>query len=188
MIAGPSVARGYVLRPEMTAEKFIPCPYHLSFKKMYRTGDLVRWNKEGKIEFLGRIDSQVKLRGFRIEVSEIEFHLANFPGVMTGVVVLRSDDDRSPYLAAYIVCEAQLHAAFRESEFRSHLLANLPHYMIPSRFVAIKKIPRSATGKLNRNALPKPPVARMVSICPGNVVPPSSPMEVLLAFGRRTCP
>ena len=156
-IGGPSVTRGYVNRPELTKEKFVPCPFHDQYDRMYRTGDLCRWNAEGNIEFLGRIDSQVKLRGFRIEIGEIETNLATFPGVTTAVVALRSDEGGLPFLCAYLICEPELEVRFKESAFRDHLKGNLPSYMIPSRFCSVKGIPRSPAGKLDRNGFPPPP-------------------------------
>lgn len=155
-IGGPSVTRGYVNRPDLTREKFVHCPFHPEYDRMYRTGDLCRWNTDGNIEFLGRIDSQVKLRGFRIEIGEIETNLSTYPGVTTAVVVLRSDAGGMPFLCAYLICEPQLEREFSEVSFRSHLKASLPSYMIPSRFVAIKTIPRSPAGKLDRNGFPAP--------------------------------
>jgi non-ribosomal peptide synthetase-like protein len=180
LIAGPSVARGYVGRPDLTKEKFLPCTLHPTFKRMYRTGDLCRWNNEGKIEFLGRIDTQIKLRGFRIEVSEIEHHLATFPGVTTAVVVLRNDA-AAPYLAAYLICEPTLQENFSEAAFRNHLKNVLPPYMIPSRFAPIRTIPRSPTGKLDRGALPKPdPPKQTTEEASGPKVAPSTPTEYML--------
>lgn len=155
-IGGPSVTRGYVNRPELTREKFIHCPFHTDYTRMYRTGDLCRWNTDGKIEFLGRIDSQVKLRGFRIEIGEIETNLATFTGVTTAVVVLRNDAGGMPFLCAYLICEPELESQFSEAAFRKHLKASLPSYMIPTRFVPVKSIPRSPAGKLDRNGFPPP--------------------------------
>lgn len=160
---GPAVTRGYVNRDELTREKFLPCDYFAhtrethgeDFCRMYRTGDLVRWTVEGNIEFLGRIDSQVKLRGFRIEVSEIENVLAQYKGVTTAVVVLRNDNGM-PYLCAYIIGDEELMDNFRESLFREHLKRSLPTYMIPSRFVPIRVLPRSPAGKLDRKGFPEP--------------------------------
>lgn len=159
-IGGPSVTRGYVNRPELTREKFVHCPFHPTYQRMYRTGDLCRWNLDGNIEFLGRIDSQVKLRGFRIEIGEIETNLATFAGVTTAVVVLRNDAGGMPFLCAYLICEPQLEANFSEAALRNHLKSTLPSYMIPTRYVAIKTIPRSPAGKLDRNGFPAPPPPR----------------------------
>jgi non-ribosomal peptide synthetase component F len=158
-IAGPAVARGYVGERlvAMTEEKFVACPFHDRFKRMYRTGDLVRWSTEGKMLFLGRIDSQVKLRGFRIEVGEIETQLATFPGVTTAVVVLRTDAGGEPYLCAYVVCTEDLKAHFSESAMRRHLAQTLPKYMLPSRFAWVDAMPRTPAGKLNRKGFAPPP-------------------------------
>ena len=198
IVAGPSVARGYVNRPDLTEEKFVSCPFfpdlasrqgyreikarrqdtasataggdpmnpeadgdEYPHPRMYHTGDLTRWNHEGKVEFLGRIDTQVKLRGFRIEVGEIETHLASYPGVKTAIVHLRNDDG-NPYLCAYFLPHdgdsgAHLHSDFDEAKCRDFLKGKVPHYMVPSRFCVITVIPRSPAGKLDRKQLPPPP-------------------------------
>jgi amino acid adenylation domain-containing protein len=179
LIGGPSVTRGYVNRPELTKEKFIHCPFHPSYDRMYRTGDLCRWNTEGNIEFLGRIDSQVKLRGFRIEIGEIETNLSTFPGVTTAVVTLRNDGGM-PFLCAYMICEPALEQSFKEDDFRTHLKSNLPSYMIPSRFCKIRTIPRSPAGKLDRNGFPPPEPLKESAAAAVAKKAPSGALEELL--------
>jgi len=161
-MAGPGVTRGYVNRPELTEQKFIPCDAfpHMDathgndFRRMYRTGDLVRWTYDGQIEFLGRIDSQVKLRGFRIEVGEIENVLAQFPGVSTAVVILRNDHG-VPYLCAYVkFAPGTPHV--EERHLRTHLKASLPAYMVPARFVPIENLPRSPPASSTARRSPPP--------------------------------
>ena len=160
-IAGDGLARGYLFRPELTEEKFIPNPFSSIDKAqqsavrsplMYKTGDLARWLPDGNIEFLGRIDHQVKIRGFRIELGEIESQLMKHEGIKEAVVVARDDQGGSKYLCAYIVSEQELNV----QELREYLLKTLPDYMIPSYFVLLDRMPQTPNGKIDRKALPKP--------------------------------
>ncbi|MEZ4361971.1 MAG: amino acid adenylation domain-containing protein [Kofleriaceae bacterium] len=151
-IAGPQVARGYVRRPSLTAERFVPDPSSpVPGARMYRTGDLARFRPEGDgaIEFLGRRDHQIKLRGLRIELGEIEAALALHPSVREAVVVLR--DQR---LCAYVATDAPETPI--ADALRAHLRASLPEYMVPSSFTALAALPRGSSGKLDRQALPAP--------------------------------
>jgi non-ribosomal peptide synthetase-like protein len=164
LMAGPSVARGYMERPLLNAEKFIPCPYvpgdDPDFKRMYRTGDLTRWTPEGRVEFLGRIDSQVKLRGYRIELGEIETALGEYPGVTSAIVHVIKDMGHD-FLCGYIIRDAATKdVPFAEADFKNYLKKEtmLPAYMIPLRYVSIDKVPRSLAGKLDRRQLPLPEV------------------------------
>jgi amino acid adenylation domain-containing protein len=156
-IGGNGVVRGYWQRPELTAERFLPDPF-LPGNRMYRTGDIARFLPDGNLEFLGRADFQVKLRGFRIEIGEIEANLENQSGVAQAVVAAhdfrtdgKSDDKR---LVAYVVPRAG--AAINADNLRSALAAALPEYMVPSNFVILESLPLTANGKVDRNALPKP--------------------------------
>jgi amino acid adenylation domain-containing protein len=152
-LGGAGVARGYLGRPALTAERFIPDPFAGERgARAYRTGDLVRWRTDGELEFLGRIDHQVKVRGFRIEPGEIADALARHPGVRECVVVARdvSGDRR---LVAYFAAAS---GAPRPAELREHLRRSLPEYMVPSAFLLLPEIPRTATGKIDRGALPDP--------------------------------
>ncbi|MCM3697948.1 amino acid adenylation domain-containing protein [Paenibacillus macerans] len=150
-IAGDGLARGYLHRPELTAEKFVPNPYEAG-EKLYRTGDLVRWLADGNFEFLGRIDDQVKIRGFRIELGEIEAGLLKHPRVREAVVIAREDKRGEKYLAAYYTAEGEPGA----EELRELLLQELPEYMVPASFMRLESMPLSPSGKIDRKALPEP--------------------------------
>jgi amino acid adenylation domain-containing protein len=151
MVSGDSVGRGYLNRPDLTAEKFVANPF-IPGERMYRTGDLARWLPDGNIEFLGRIDHQVKIRGFRVELGEIEVCLLTHQSVKEAVVTARDDQAGAKYLCAYIVSEAPLSTP----ELREHLSRRLPDYMIPSCFVALERLPLTPNGKIDRQALPDP--------------------------------
>ncbi|TSD82757.1 AMP-binding protein, partial [Mycobacterium sp. KBS0706] len=146
-IAGVNLARGYLGRPDLTADRFVPDPQGPSGGRMYRSGDLVRRRGDGAIEYLGRLDHQVKLRGLRIELGEIEAGLRAYPGVRDAVVVLR--DGR---LVGYVAGDV----APDEGELKQHLSALVPEYMVPSRLLWLNRLPLSANGKLDRKALPDP--------------------------------
>jgi len=150
-IAGAGLARGYVNRPELTAEKFVENPF-MPDERMYRTGDLGRWLPDGNIEYLGRIDHQVKIRGFRIELGEIEAELLKHPEVKEAVVIAKEDTYGNNYLCAYFVAEKELTTA----QLREHLALELPDYMIPSSFVQLTKMPLTSSAKIDRKALPEP--------------------------------
>ncbi|MBD0378729.1 non-ribosomal peptide synthetase [Paenibacillus sedimenti] len=150
-IAGDNVGRGYRNNDELTAEKFIQNPYR-SGERMYRTGDLARWMPDGNIEFLGRIDHQVKIRGHRIELGEIESQLLNHPSVTAAAVLDRKDAQGGTYLCAYYVSDHPLQSL----ELRAYLLKELPEYMIPSFFMELPKLPMTPNGKTDRRALPEP--------------------------------
>jgi fengycin family lipopeptide synthetase D len=150
-ISGSGLSRGYLNRPELTAEKFVVNPFKPE-EKMYRTGDLARWLPDGNIEFLGRIDHQVKIRGYRIELGEIESQLVKHPLIRETVVVAKDDQSYNRYLCAYIVGEEELTTA----QLREYLSRVLPDYMIPSRFIQLKEIPLNPNGKIDRKALPEP--------------------------------
>lgn len=153
-IGGVGLARGYVNRPELTAEKFVPDPYGAPGSRLYRTGDLVRYRDDGVIDYLGRIDHQVKIRGFRIELGEIESSLRSHPAVKESVVLLRADQPGQPRLAAYILSEDG--AAVALDELKAMLAGKLPDYMVPTDFVVLPEWPLSVNGKLDRAALPSP--------------------------------
>jgi amino acid adenylation domain-containing protein len=152
-IGGEGLARGYINRPGLTAQSFLPDPFGASpGARLYRTGDLARFMPDGEIEYLGRIDHQVKIRGYRIELGEVEFVLTQHPSVKEAVVVSR-DDSAGPRLVGYVVA-AQ--GPVGSAELREYLRQRLPEYMIPSAFVALERLPLTANGKLNRAALPEP--------------------------------
>ncbi|MCJ0871765.1 non-ribosomal peptide synthetase [Streptomyces sp. AP-93] len=154
-VGGPGVARGYLGRPDLTAERFVPDPYGPAGARLYRSGDLARRLSDGSLEFLGRIDDQVKIRGFRIELGEIETALAAHPALRDAVVVVREDTPGDRTLAAYYVARDAASGA-APGELRAHVAATLPEYMVPSSFTALDSIPLTTNGKLDKRALPAP--------------------------------
>ncbi|MEV7416128.1 amino acid adenylation domain-containing protein [Streptomyces sp. NPDC089919] len=172
-LAGPSLARGYLNRPSLTAGRFVACPFE-DGARMYRTGDLVRWDREGRIDYLGRADDQVKIRGFRIEPGEIEAALRSCPEVAQAAVLARDGGPAGKRLVAYVVA-----AAGRVAEpgvLRGRLAALLPDHMVPSAFVALEAFPMNRNGKLDRAALPAPDFGALLSSRA-----PRGPLEQLLA-------
>ena len=149
-IGGRGVVRGYWNRPDLTAERFVPNPFGEG--RLYRTGDLVRRREDGALEFLGRLDHQVKVRGHRIELGEIEARLAEHPGVREAVVVAR-DDGAGADLVGYVVPR---NGALAEGDLREHLRARLPEHMIPRAFVTLSALPMTPNRKIDRKALPAP--------------------------------
>lgn len=150
-IGGDGVARGYLNRPTLTSEKFIESPFDLG-TKIYRTGDLVRLLQDGNLEYLGRIDHQVKVRGYRVELGEIDNSLIKHDNIRESVVTAQEDESGETYLCAYYTSDKELSV----KEIRQHLAYFLPEYMIPTIFMNIEKIPLNESGKVNRNALPDP--------------------------------
>ena len=151
-ISGIQVARGYLNREALTAERFVADPFDQhSQARMYKTGDLARWLPDGNIEYLGRKDHQVKIRGFRIELEEIEAVLNQHPTVKQNVVVVKKDAQQLDRLVAFIVNETPIN----QGELKSYLKSQLPEYMIPSIFVETEELPLTHNGKINRKALPE---------------------------------
>ncbi|WP_433151782.1 amino acid adenylation domain-containing protein [Actinomadura nitritigenes] len=156
-VAGDGLARGYLRRPGLTADRFVACPFGGPGERMYRTGDLVRWNRDGNIEYLGRLDHQVKVRGFRIELGEIEAALSAHPAVTQSVVVARRDAAGDTVLVGYVVGPDA--RAVPAQELRAFVGRTLPAYMVPSAIVALDAMPLNPNGKLDRAALPEPDLA-----------------------------
>ncbi|MDO8698813.1 MAG: amino acid adenylation domain-containing protein, partial [Rhodoferax sp.] len=156
-IAGTNLARGYLGRSGLTAERFIACPFGAPGARMYRTGDLARRREDGAIEYLGRADDQVKVRGYRIELGEIEACLLEQNPTLAQVAVITRMIQGDQRLVAYLVPRAGKLAP-QSVELRTALLATLPEYMVPAYFVTIEALPLSANGKLDRRALPDPDI------------------------------
>jgi amino acid adenylation domain-containing protein len=155
-IGGAGVARGYLHRPQLTAERFLDDPFAATAAaRMYKTGDLGRWWQDGTIEYLGRNDFQVKIRGFRIELGEIEARLMLLPGVREAAVTAREDSPGDQRLVAYVVPDSAM-AAPAPGELRAQLSEQLPDYMLPAAYVSLAALPLTANGKLDRQALPAP--------------------------------
>lgn len=153
-IGGPAVARGYLNSAGLTAARFLPDPFDGAGGRIYRTGDLAKWRQDGQLDFLGRVDDQVKVRGYRVEPREIEVALLQQPAVEQAVVLAYEDSTRNKQLVAYIVPRAG--ERLEKNQLRDALGTKLPDYMIPASFVALPSLPLTPTGKINRKRLPKP--------------------------------
>jgi amino acid adenylation domain-containing protein len=175
-IGGDGLARGYLNRAEMTAEKFIAHPFKPG-QRLYRTGDLARHRVDGAIDCLGRLDFQVKIRGFRIEPGEIEACLSTHPSVSQNAVIAREDTPGEKRLVAYVV--PQTTAPIAPAELRQHLAEKLPDYMLPTAFVTMQMLPLTPNGKIDRKALPIPDASAVAG--PGSIVLPRNPTEAQLA-------
>ncbi|MGW6985339.1 amino acid adenylation domain-containing protein [Streptomyces sp. NPDC054932] len=153
-VGGPGVARGYLGRPDLTAERFVPDPYGPAGSRLYKSGDLARRLADGSLEFLGRIDDQVKIRGFRIELGEIEAALAAQPQIRDAVVIVREDQPGDKRLVAYLTTQGENTPT--PADLRAPLTAELPEYMVPAAFVILEQLPLTTNGKLDKRALPAP--------------------------------
>ncbi|MFD6463595.1 non-ribosomal peptide synthetase, partial [Streptomyces roseolus] len=169
-LAGVQLARGYVGRPDLTADRFVANPF-VPGARMYRTGDLVAWNADNELVYRGRTDFQVKIRGFRIELGEIEAALTSLPGIAQAVVLAKSDARTGDRLVAYLVPAA---SELDVAQLRSSLATTLPSYMIPSAFVTLNGLPLTPNGKLDRKALPDPHFE------PRTYLAPLTPLETTL--------
>jgi amino acid adenylation domain-containing protein len=174
-LGGVGLARGYLGRPDLTAEKFVAHPFgDAPGARLYRTGDRARWREDGSIEFLSRVDHQIKLRGFRIEPGEIEEVLRSLPGIRDAVVTLREDRPGDARLVAHVVTEDGRSDSI---DLRAQLERMLPAHMVPSAIVALKALPLTAHGKIDRAALPAPASVA----APHDAVAPRTPEEQALA-------
>ena len=177
-IGGAGLARGYVNRPELTAEKFIPSPFSRETgARLYKTGDLARYLPDGQIAFLGRADEQVKIRGYRIEPNEIVSVLSQYPAVLESAVVARELHSGDKQLIAYFVASPEAQPCY--TDLRDFLGARLPAYMVPSTFVRVDRLPLTPHGKLDRAALPEPTGENSLKNEPFQA--PRSPVEERLA-------
>ncbi|GGG10391.1 hypothetical protein GCM10007304_25670 [Rhodococcoides trifolii] len=174
-LAGTQLARGYVARPDLTADRFVASPYGRSGQRLYRTGDLAKWRADGHVEYLGRTDFQVKIRGLRIELGEVESALMDQPAVDHAVAVAHTDDRGETELVAY-VASANSHRIV-PADLTTELSQVLPAYMVPTLFMVLDEMPLSANGKVDRKALPAP--QREVSTAPS--VPPRTSVEQQIA-------
>jgi len=173
-IGGEGLARGYLLRPELTAERFIPAPYGAG--RAYKTGDLVRWLPDGRLLYVGRSDHQVKVRGYRIELGEIEVALRSHPGVLDAAAVVREDASKDRRIIAYVVGRTELSV----SELRAFLEQHIPKYMIPATFVQLPALPLLPNGKVDKKALPVPSDENQAKKA-NRWVAPRNPTEEVLA-------
>ncbi len=165
-LGGPGVARGYLGRPDLSAERFVPDPRGTG-ERLYRSGDRARWTADGSVLFIGRADDQVKIRGYRVEPREVAHVLREHPDVAQAEVIAATRDDGAYQLLAYVVG-----AAGRQTEpaaLRAHLAAQLPDYMVPAHLIAIGRMPLTPNGKLDRRALPAPQPS--VETTPGDQAP-----------------
>ncbi|MBA0449803.1 enterobactin synthase subunit F [Stenotrophomonas maltophilia] len=177
-LGGVQLARGYLGRDDLTAERFLADPF-LPDERIYRTGDVARWRPDGAVEYLGRSDHQVKLRGLRIELGEIEAALRELPGMERVEVLLRQDTPGDARLVAYVP------AALSDAVMlRSHLATRVPDYMVPSAFVGVDHWPVTANGKLDRNALPKPPQNEIAGLAPRTPLEQELAVLFAQALGR----
>jgi amino acid adenylation domain-containing protein len=177
-VGGGGLTRGYLNRPDLTAERFVPHPFSKEpGARLYRSGDLGRWTADDDLEYLGRIDHQVKIRGFRIELGEIQSVLASHPAVKAAVVVVRTETADEKLLVAYVVPRPGRRVPL--GELRGYLQERLPDYMIPATFVLLERLPLTPNGKIDRQALPAPDTARPEM--DEDYVAPRNKLEAVLA-------
>ncbi|MFF1493628.1 amino acid adenylation domain-containing protein [Streptomyces sp. NPDC058304] len=168
-VAGYGLARGYHGRPDLTAGRFVACPFGVPGERMYRSGDLVRWSRNGQLEYVGRADTQVKIRGFRIELGEIENVLAGHPGVAQAVIVVRENHEDDKRIVGYVVPESDdASTGALLAELSEYMRERLPDYMVPSVVIPLSEIPLTSNGKLDRRALPSEDTNTVVSREPRN--------------------
>lgn len=177
-IGGVAPGRGYLKRPDLTADKFIPDAFsETGGERLYKTGDLARYRSDGAIEFLGRLEHQVKIQGRRLELVEVEASLRQHPGVREAVVLARKITAGNKSLVAYVVSKQE--PLPTEDELRNYLRQKLPEYMVPAAYVVLTELPLLANGKLNRRALPRP--KKLLSQPEAVYMPPESDLEQTIA-------
>ncbi|MCL4265806.1 MAG: amino acid adenylation domain-containing protein [Anaerolineae bacterium] len=182
-LGGDGVSRGYLNRPGLTAEKYVPDPFSPQpGARLYQTGDLARYGRDGQMEFLGRRDHQVKIRGYRIELGEIEAVLAQHPAIAEVVVMAQPDEQGDKQLVAYLVAKSE-HSLVMP-ELRAYLRQKLPDYMVPTHFVPLAALPQTANGKIDRRALPLPTVDRAQLAVP-YAAPRTTTEETLAAIWQK---
>ncbi|MDQ1835371.1 non-ribosomal peptide synthetase [Massilia scottii] len=170
-IGGAGVARGYLQRPELTAERFIDDPFSAApDARMYRTGDLARWMPDGNMDYVGRNDSQVKIRGFRIELGEIESTILDHPAVHEAAVTLHVGANGNKHLVAHLVCP-EMPLIDRQERLQAHVAGKLPKYMLPSHWVFMEHLPLTPNGKIDRQRLSLPVSQVLGNTANGRVVP-----------------
>jgi amino acid adenylation domain-containing protein len=170
-IGGGGVARGYLKQPALTAARFLPDPFsNIGGARLYRSGDQVKWLEDGNLEFLGRSDNQIKIRGYRVESGEIEQVLAEFEGVKQAVAIAREDEPGDQRLAAYVVGRIEI------PQLRAYLQARLPDYMVPGAIVLLERLPLMLNGKVDRKRLPRPEVQATL----GTHCAPRTPVDEIL--------
>ena len=183
-VGGDGLARGYLGRPALTAERFVPDPFARNEgARLYRTGDLCRWRTDGAVEFLGRKDGQIKVRGYRVELAEVEAALLSLPNVKEAAVVVAQEPGgegraTAPRLIGYLVAE-QPDSTLELEDLRHALRKRLPDYMIPAAFLEVRTLPLNTNGKLDRSALPSPDTSH--DTARSGFQPPRNPREALLA-------
>ncbi|MDZ7375500.1 MAG: amino acid adenylation domain-containing protein [candidate division KSB1 bacterium] len=179
-IGGVGLSRGYLNRPDLTAERFIADPFGSKpGQRIYKTGDLVRYRPDGNLEYLGRVDHQIKLRGFRIEMEEIEAVIHQFPGIKAAAVAVHEDQNGEKSLSAYLVPDSSRAEGFSVAELQAFLKTKLPDYMVPARFMMLDHLPLTPNGKIDRAALPAPDHSAFLTAA--RYVPPRTATEQLLA-------
>ncbi|OQX23230.1 MAG: hypothetical protein BWK80_27065 [Desulfobacteraceae bacterium IS3] len=176
-VSGDGLGRGYLNRPDLTEEKFVPNPFYPE-KRMYKTGDIGKWLSDGHIEFIGRKDEQVKIRGYRIELGEIESALKRHTDIAETLVIAKKGSGTNKELAAYFTTESNI-SDWSAQNLRVFLAKQLPEYMIPAHFVRLEKFPITPNGKIDRKSLPEPEEAGLDAGT--EYIPPTGEMETILA-------
>ncbi|MGE5398775.1 MAG: amino acid adenylation domain-containing protein, partial [Ignavibacteriales bacterium] len=179
-VGGTGLSRGYLNRPDITADKFIPNPFSLTpGERLYRTGDLARYLPDGNVEFLGRMDNQIKLRGLRVELGEIETALSEYGNIKDVAVIAREDVAGDKRIVAYLVANDNNYPKI--SELKYYLLSRMPEYMVPSAFVFLQKLPLTPNGKIDRRSLPAPDMEEIIREKEMNFVAPRTAVEEVIA-------